>query len=115
MAWFPLERVFIEKNIEWDPEYHLVTEFYGLRVYAKDTESILTFEYTGGNEKMVFHMDINTGNILENENMIGYEDLKYIRHTVEHWYDSFKDKLLDDYRNGGYNILLDYEEENDEA
>ena len=35
-------------------------------VFAKDADKYLTIEYYGGNEKkIIFHMDVTTGNILE--------------------------------------------------
>lgn len=34
--------------------------------FAKDADEHLTIEYYGGNEaKIIFHMDVTTGNILE--------------------------------------------------
>ena len=36
--------------------------------FAKDTDNYLTMEYYGGNEgKISFYMDVQTGNILEND------------------------------------------------
>lgn len=72
LAWLPLEgKLYIERNIWWDPEYHLIADFYEcFRVFAKDGDASLVFEYTGGEEKMIFHMNACTGEIPELNKMI---------------------------------------------
>ena len=82
LAWLPIEHTSIEKNIWWDPDYKLIAEFWDcLRVFAKNGDPILIFEYTGGaEERALFHMDVKTGEIVGSKET-GYEDVKSgIRH-----------------------------------
>ena len=47
-----------------------------LWVFAKDTDNYLTMEYYGENEgKIIFYMDVQTGNILENDKNRKEEDI----------------------------------------
>ena len=51
-------------------------------VFAKDADKYLTIEYYGGNEKkIIFHMDVTTGNISEiDEN--GRGEIYYLQSTI---------------------------------
>ena len=112
LAWLPLEgSLYIEKNIWWNPEYHLIAEFIEcFRVFAKDGDASLVFEYTGGSvEKVFFHMDAITGNIAEID-VKGYEDIKIITNCLKDWYANYKDELADGYKSGKYNVLSNYGE-----
>lgn len=106
LAWLPLEgKLYIERNIWWDPEYHLIADFYEcFRVFAKDGDASLVFEYTGGEEKMIFHMNACTGEIPE-LNKMGYEDLSYIMNTINEWYEVFKSELIKCLTSGRYEEL----------
>lgn len=106
LAWLPLEGTLkIEKNIWWNPEYHLIAEFLEcMRVFAKDGDASLVLEYIGGEEKMTFHMNASTGEIPE-LNKVGYEDLSYIRNTINEWYGLFKPELLKGLTSGRYEEL----------
>lgn len=106
LAWFPLEEgLSIETNIWWNPEYHLIAEFYEcFRVFAKDGDASLVFEYTGGKEKMMFHLNAGTGEIPE-LNKEGYEDLPYIMIVLDKWYEAFKPELLNGLISGQYKAL----------
>ena len=53
-------------------------------------------------------MDVRTGNILEIEKD-GRDKIYYLQSTLRAWYDDFKEKLLEDYRNGRYTILPEWE------
>jgi len=47
-------------------------------VFAKDADDYLTMEYYGGNEgKIIFYMDVQTGNILENDKNRKEEKQRY--------------------------------------
>lgn len=106
LAWLPLEgKLYIEKNIWWDPEYHLIADFLEcFQVFAKDGDASLVFEYTGGEEKMTFHMNASTGEIPE-LNKDGYEDLSYVMNTINEWYEVFKPELLKGLTSGRYEEL----------
>ena len=109
LAWLPIEKTAIDiKGLSRNPEYHLVSVFYGCMVYAKDGDNCLVFEYSGGDDgKGVYHMDVRTGNILEFESDDG--GIRYLQSTLRAWYDNFKEKLLEDYHNGKYTILPKWE------
>ena len=53
-------------------------------------------------------MDVRTGNILEIEKD-GRDKIYYLKSTLQAWYDDFKEKLLEDYHNGRYTILPEWE------
>lgn len=110
LAWLPIEKTAIDiKGLSWNPEYHLISAFYGCRVYAKDGDNCLIFEYSGGDdEKVIFHMDVRTGNILEVEKD-GRDIIYYLKSILRAWYEDFKEKLLEDYHNGRYTILPEWE------
>ena len=74
-------------------------------VFAKDADKYLTIEYYCGNEKkIIFHMDVTTGNILElDEN--GKGEIYYLQSTMRAWYDDLKEKLLEGYYSGRYTVL----------
>ena len=110
LTWLPIEKTAIDiKGLSWNPEYHLISAFYGCRVYAKDGDNCLIFEYSGGDdEKVIFHMDVRTGNILEVEKD-GRDIIYYLKSILRAWYEDFKEKLLEDYHNGRYTILPEWE------
>lgn len=81
LAWLPIEKTEIDiKELWWNPEYRLVSIIYdSIMVFAKDTDNYLTMEYYGGNEgKIIFYMDVQTGNILENDKN-RKEEIYYLR------------------------------------
>jgi len=111
LAWLPIEETAIDvKGLWWNPEFHLISVFLDcFMVFAKDSDSCLIFEYSGGDdEKVIFHMDVRTGNILELEKD-GRDKIYYLKSTLRAWYDEFKEKLLEDYHNGRYTILPEWE------
>ena len=115
LAWFPLKNASIDvaDRFCWNPNYHLVAEFYTFRAFLNVYEGHIAFEYTSGREDnpLLIHMDINTGVIWENEKDEGYEDLHYLKEVLDDWYDTFRERLQSDYRNKTYSILPDYEED----
>ena len=111
LAWLPLEETAIDvKGLWWNSQYHLISAFGDCcMVFAKDADNCLIIEYSGGDdEKDIFHMDVRTGNILEIEKD-GRDKIYYLQSTLRAWYDDFKEKLLEDYRNGRYTILPEWE------
>ena len=70
--------------------------------------SLLKRHFGGNDEKVIFHMDVRTGNILEIEKD-GRDKIYYLKSTLRAWYDDFKEKLLEDYHNGRYTILPEWE------
>lgn len=110
LAWLPIEATAIEvTNLWWNSEYRLISDFLEcFRVFAKDGDSYLIFEYSGeGDEKVIFHMDVRTGNIPEAEKD-SKDTLCYLKSTLREWYDDFKEKLLKDYHNGRYTVLPEW-------
>ena len=80
LAWLPIEKTEIDiKELWWNPEYRLISIIYdSIMVFAKDTDNYLTMEYYGGNEgKIIFYMDVQTGNILENDKNRKEEKQRY--------------------------------------
>ena len=78
LAWLPIEKTEIDiKELWWNPEYRLISIIYdSIMVFAKDADDYLTMEYYGGDKgKIIFHMDVQTGNILETDKN---EKTKYI-------------------------------------
>ena len=112
LAWLPIEETTINiKELWWNPEYRLISIFLNcVMVFAKDADKYLTIEYYGGNEKkIIFHMDVTTGNILEiDEN--GRGEIYYLQSTMRAWYDDLKEKLLEGYYSGRYTVLPKWEE-----
>ena len=106
LAWLPIEHTSIEKNIWWDPDYKLIAEFWEcLRVFAKNGDPILIFEYTSGaEERVLFHMDVKTGEIVESKET-GYEDVKMIVSVLGKWYKAFKGELLEGFTTRNYKTL----------
>lgn len=111
LAWLPIEATVIDvKGLWWNSEYRTISVFQDcVRVFAKDGDNCLIFEYSGENdEKVIFHMDVRTGNILEIEKD-GRDKIYCLKSTVRAWYDDFKEKLLEDYNNGRYAMLPEWE------
>lgn len=112
LAWLPIEETTINiKELWWNPEYRLIAILLNcVMVFAKDADEYLTIEYYGGNEeKIIFHMDVTTGNILEiDEN--GRGEIYYLQSTMRAWYDDLKEKLLEGYYSGRYTVLPKWEE-----
>ena len=100
----------MEKFIGY-PEYRLVSIIYdSIMVFAKDTDNYLTMEYYGGNEgKIIFYMDVQTGNILENDKN-RKEEIYYLQSTLRAWYNDMREKLLEGYQNGRFTILPEWDE-----
>lgn len=110
LAWLPIEETAIDvKCLWWNLEYQLISVFQDcVMVFAKDGDKYLIFEYSGGNdEKVIFHMDVRTGNILEIEKDNG-DKIYYLKSTLQAWYDDFKERLLKDYHNGRYTMLPEW-------
>lgn len=111
LTWLPIEATAIDVNgLWWNPEFHLISVFFDcFMVFARDADNCLIFEYSGGDdEKVIFQMDVRTGNILELEKD-GRDKIYYLKSTLRAWYDDFKEKLLEDYHNGRYTILPEWE------
>lgn len=110
LAWLPIEKTSIDiKELWWNPEYRLISIICdSVMVFAKDEDDYLTMEYYGGNEeKVIFHMDIKTGNILEiDKNERG--EICYIQSTLRAWYNDMKNKLLECYYNGKFTDLPEW-------
>lgn len=108
VAWFPIEEANIDvNNYDWNPMFRLIAEFYGVKVFASDKDSVITLDYIGGKDEMVIHMDVTNGQIIENDS--DFEDIKYIKTTLMDWYGTYRDELVECYRNGRYYRLPDYE------
>ena len=113
LAWLPIEKTEIDiKELWWNPEYRLISIIYdSIMVFAKDTDNYLTMEYYGGNEgKIIFYMDVQTGNILEidkNEK----NEIYYLQSTLRAWYSDMREKLLEGYQNGKFTILPEWDEQ----
>lgn len=112
LAWLPIEETTINiKELWWNPEYRLIAILLNcVMVFAKDADKYLTVEYYGGNEgKIIFHIAVTTGNILEiDEN--GRGEIYYLQSTMRAWYDDLKEKLLEGYYSGRYTVLPKWEE-----
>lgn len=112
LAWLPIEKTEIDiKELWWNPEYRLISIIYdSIMVFAKDTDNYLTMEYYGGNEgKISFYMDVQTGNILENDKN-RKEEIYYLQSTLRAWYSDMREKLLEGYQNGRFTILPEWDE-----
>lgn len=113
LAWLPIEKTEIDiKELWWNPEYRLISIIYdSIMVFAKDTDNYLTMEYYGGNEgKIIFYMDVQTGNILENDKN-RKEEIYYLQSTLRAWYSDMREKLLEGYQNGKFTILPEWDEQ----
>lgn len=78
-------------------------------VFAKDGDNYIIIEYSGGAEdKILFRMDVKTGNIIATDKK-GREEINYIQSTLRAWYDDMKEKLLEDYYSGRYTVLPEWE------
>lgn len=107
LAWLPIEEASINiKGLWWNPEYRLIAAFLDcVMVFAKDADDCLIIEYSGGaEEKVIFHMDVKTGNILAIDKN-GRDEIPYLQRTFRAWYDDVKEKLLEDYYSGRYTVL----------
>lgn len=110
LAWLPIEEAAIDiKGLWWNPAYRLISVFLDcVLVFAKDADDCLIIEYSGGDEeKVVFHMDVKTGNIIEIDKN-AREEIYYIQSTLRAWYDDWKEKLLEDYHSGRYTVLPEW-------
>ena len=62
-----------------------------IMVFAKDADDYLTMEYYGGDKgKIIFHMDVQTGTILEidkNEK----NEIYYLQSTLRAWYNDMRE------------------------
>jgi hypothetical protein len=111
LAWLPIEEAAINiKGLWWNPEYRLISAFLDcVLVFAKDADDCLIIEYSGGaEEKVIFHMDVKTGNILAIDKN-GRDEIPYLQRTFRAWYDDVKEKLLEDYYSGRYTVLPEWE------
>ena len=111
LAWLPIEKCSIDiKQICWNPEYHLIgSTAYCFTVYAKDADSCLIVEYTGGDGGVIlFHMDVKTGNSFAT-NKDDREEISYIKGGLKDWYEDNKDRLIEDYHSGHYSVLPEWE------
>ena len=71
----------------------------------------LTMEYYGGDkEKIIFYMDVQTGNILESDKN-GKDEIYYLQSTLRDWYNDMREKLLEGYQNGKFTILPEWDEQ----
>lgn len=110
LAWLPIEKATIDiKGLWWNPEYRLISVFGDCcMVFAKDTDDCLIIEYSGGDEeKVIFRMDIRTGNIIDDDK--NGREIYYVQSTLRAWYDDMKEKLLEDYYSGRYTVLPEWE------
>lgn len=90
----------IQRNTDANPMFKVHGEF--LCKWSKSGRC------AGGNdEKIIFHMDVRTGNILEIEKD-NEDKIYYLKSTLYAWYDDFKERLLEDYHNGRYTMLLEW-------
>ena len=77
-------------------------------VFAKDADDYLTMEYYGGDKgKIIFHMDVQTGNILETDK----DETYYLQSTLRAWYNDMRGKLLAGYQNGKFTIFPEWDEQ----
>lgn len=112
LAWLPIEKTEMDiKELWWNPKYRLISIIYdSIMVFAKDTDNYLTMEYYGENEgKIIFYMDVQTGNILENDKN-RKEEIYYLQSTLRAWYSDMRVKLLEGYQNGRFTILPEWDE-----
>ena len=84
----------------------LITEFYGMKVFAIDKIDTLILEYDGGENPLELHLNIFTGELEEEKT----GDVEFILNTLNDWYDTFKSQLMDMYESGEYNSLPNWEE-----
>ena len=111
LAWLPIEEATINiKGLWWNPEYRLISAFLDcVMVFAKDADDCLIIEYSGGDEeKVIFRMDVKTGNVIEIDKN-GRDEIYYLQSTLRAWYDDVKEKLLEDYHSGRYTVLPEWE------
>ena len=104
LACLPIEKTEIDiKELWWNPEYRLISIIYdSIMVFAKDTDDYLTMEYYGGDKgKIIFHMDVQTGTILESDKN-GKDEIYYLQSTLRAWYNDMREKLLEGYQNGKF-------------
>ena len=59
---------------------------------------------------VIFYMDVQTGNILETDKN-GKDEIYYFQSTLRAWYLDMREKLLEDYQNGRFTILLEWDEQ----
>ena len=79
--------------------------------YIKDADDYLTMEYYGGDKgKIIFYMDVQTGNILESDKN-GKDEIYYLQSTLRVWYNDMREKLLEGYQNGRFTILPEWDEQ----
>lgn len=55
-------------------------------------------------------MDVQTGNILENDKN-RKEEIYYLQSTLRAWYNDMREKLLEGYQNGKFTILPEWDEQ----
>lgn len=111
LAWLPIEKATINiKGLWWNPEYRLISAFLDcVMVFAKDADDCLIIEYSDGDEeKVIFRMDVKTGNVIEIDKN-GRDEIYYLQSTLRSWYDDVKEKLLEDYHSGRYTVLPEWE------
>lgn len=111
LAWLPIEEIAIDvKSLWWNSEYQLISVFLDcVWVFAKDGDHCLVIEYSEENEEnVIFHMDVRTGAIRAVEKD-DEDKLYYLQSTLRAWYGDFKGKLLEDYHNGRYIMLPEWE------
>ena len=111
LAWLPIEETAIDiKGLWWNPAYRLISVFLDcVLVFAKDADDCLIIEYSGGDEeKVIFNMDVKTGNIFEIDKN-SRDEIDYLQTTLRAWYDDLKEKLLEDYHSGRYTVLPEWE------
>ena len=59
---------------------------------------------------VIFYMDVQTGNILENDKN-RKEEIYYLQSTLRAWYSDMREKLLEGYQNGKFTILPEWDEQ----
>lgn len=59
---------------------------------------------------VIFYMDVQTGNILETDKN-GKDEIYYLQLTLRAWYLDMREKLLEDYQNGRFTILPEWDEQ----
>lgn len=55
-------------------------------------------------------MDVQTGNILENDKN-RKEEIYYLQSTLRAWYNDMREKLLEGYQNGRFTIFPEWDEQ----
>ena len=102
----------IKKELWWNPEYRLISIICdSIMVFAKDADDYLIMEYYGVDKgKIIFYMDVQTGNILETDKN-GKDEIYYLQSTLRDWYNDMREKLLEGYQNGKFTILPEWDEQ----